>query len=44
MHIAVYKVPTEVTIPTLKKLRDNAYTVEFNTIVKIGCTHMDAHP
>ncbi|WP_144893783.1 class II fumarate hydratase [Flavobacterium tiangeerense] len=47
MHIAGYKVLTEVTIPSIEKLRDTLHTkaIEFNTIVKIGRTHMmDATP
>jgi fumarate hydratase class II len=47
MHIAAYKAVVEVTIPGVEKLRDtlHAKAVEFNTIVKIGRTHlMDATP
>ncbi|VXB71533.1 fumarate hydratase (fumarase C),aerobic Class II [Flavobacterium sp. 9R] len=47
MHIAVYKVITEITLPGVEKLRDTLKTkVEtFNDIVKIGRTHlMDATP
>lgn len=47
MHIAGYKVLNEVTIPSIEKLRDTLHTkaIEFNTIVKIGRTHMmDATP
>jgi fumarate hydratase, class II len=47
MHIACYKMITEVTIPGVKKLRDtlNQKAGEFKTVVKIGRTHlMDATP
>jgi fumarate hydratase class II len=45
MHIAAYKAVVEVTIPGVEKLRDtlHAKAIEFNTVVKIGRTHlMDA--
>ena len=47
MHIAAYKVTTEVTLPGIKKLRDTlAKKVdEFKSITKTGRTHfMDATP
>jgi fumarate hydratase class II len=47
MHIAAYKMTTEVTLPGIKKLRDALQTkvVEFKDIVKTGRTHfMDATP
>ena len=47
MHIAVYKMIVEVTLPGVKKLRDtlDAKSKEFNDVVKIGRTHlMDATP
>ena len=47
MHIAAYKVVVETTIPAVEKLRDTlqAKAAEFNTVVKIGRTHlMDATP
>jgi fumarate hydratase class II len=47
MHIAAYKAVVEVTIPGVEKLRDtlHAKAIEFNTVVKIGRTHlMDATP
>ena len=47
MHIAVYKMLVEVTIPNLKKLRDalDKKAKEFKHVVKIGRTHlMDATP
>jgi fumarate hydratase, class II len=47
MHIAAYKMATEVTIPGMKKLRDALAkkTQEFATVVKTGRTHfMDATP
>ena len=47
MHIAAYKTIVEVTIPSIEKLRDTlqAKATEFNTVVKIGRTHlMDATP
>ncbi|HRN43629.1 MAG TPA: lyase family protein, partial [Flavobacterium sp.] len=47
MHIAAYKAVVEITIPGVEKLRDtlHAKAVEFNTVVKIGRTHlMDATP
>lgn len=47
MHIAVYKIITEITLPGVEKLRDtlNAKAEAFNEIVKIGRTHlMDATP
>jgi fumarate hydratase class II len=47
MHIAAYKLLTEVTIPGIKKLRDTlaAKSREFMNVVKIGRTHfMDATP
>jgi len=47
MHIAAYKAVVETTIPGVEKLRDTlqAKAAEFNTVVKIGRTHlMDATP
>lgn len=47
MHIAAYKLTTEVTIPGVKKLRDTlaAKSEDFKDIVKTGRTHfMDATP
>ncbi|MBA4276029.1 class II fumarate hydratase [Flavobacterium sp.] len=47
MHIAAYKTVVESTIPAVEKLRDTlqAKAKEFNTVVKIGRTHlMDATP
>lgn len=47
MHIAAYKILTEVTIPGIQKLRDtlSAKSREFMHVVKIGRTHfMDATP
>nr|WP_314837991.1 class II fumarate hydratase [uncultured Flavobacterium sp.] len=47
MHIAAYKIIVESTIPNIEKLRDTLYkkAIEFNTIIKIGRTHMmDATP
>ncbi|CAN5467794.1 class II fumarate hydratase [soil metagenome] len=47
MHIAAYKILTEVTIPGIEKLRDTlaAKSKEFMHVVKIGRTHfMDATP
>src|SRR5438270_10513986 len=47
MHIAAYKILSEVTIPGIKKLRDTlaAKSKEFMQVVKIGRTHfMDATP
>ncbi|SHM37100.1 class II fumarate hydratase [Flavobacterium xinjiangense] len=47
MHIAAYKAVVEITIPGVEKLRDtlHAKALEFNTVVKIGRTHlMDATP
>ncbi len=47
MHIAAYKVLTEVTLPGMEKLRDTLArkSREFMEIVKIGRTHfMDATP
>lgn len=47
MHIAAYKVLTEVTIPGVKDLRDTLKSKadEFMEVVKIGRTHwMDATP
>jgi fumarate hydratase, class II len=47
MHIAAYKMLSELTIPALKKLRDvlDAKSREFMHVVKIGRTHfMDATP
>jgi fumarate hydratase, class II len=47
MHIAAYKILTEVTIPGIKQLRDTlaAKSKEFMHVVKIGRTHfMDATP
>jgi fumarate hydratase, class II len=47
MHIAAYKMLSELTIPALKKLRDTlaAKSKEFMHVVKIGRTHfMDATP
>lgn len=47
MHIAAYKMVTEVTIPGVEKLRDTlkAKAEAFKDVVKIGRTHlMDATP
>lgn len=47
MHIAAYKVLSEVTLPGIKKLRDTLAekSKEFMHVVKIGRTHfMDATP
>lgn len=47
MHIASYKTVVEVTIPGVERLRDTLQkkAVQFNTVVKIGRTHlMDATP
>ena len=47
MHIAIYKKIVEVTIPGLRQLRNtlNEKVTQFNTVVKIGRTHlMDATP
>ena len=47
MHIAAYKAVVETTIPAIEKLRDTLFgkAKEFNTVVKIGRTHlMDATP
>ena len=47
MHIAAYKILTEVTIPGIEKLRDTlaAKSKEYMQVVKIGRTHfMDATP
>jgi fumarate hydratase class II len=47
MHIAAYKLLTEVTIPGIERLRDTleAKSKEFMNVVKIGRTHfMDATP
>ncbi|MCC6815114.1 MAG: class II fumarate hydratase [Saprospiraceae bacterium] len=47
MHIAAYKILTEVTIPGIKKLRDTLHhkSIQFMHVVKIGRTHlMDATP
>ncbi|MCW3115688.1 MAG: fumC [Segetibacter sp.] len=47
MHIAAYKILSEVTIPGIEKLRDTlaAKSKEFMHVVKIGRTHfMDATP
>jgi len=47
MHIAAYKAVVEITIPGVEKLRDTlqAKAAEFNTLIKIGRTHlMDATP
>ncbi|MGB5479802.1 MAG: class II fumarate hydratase [Eudoraea sp.] len=47
MHIAIYKKIVEVTIPGLRQLRNtlNEKATQFNTVVKIGRTHlMDATP
>ncbi len=47
MHIAAYKLITEVTIPGVENLRNTlkAKTMEFMKVVKIGRTHlMDATP
>jgi fumarate hydratase class II len=47
MHIAAYKILTDVTIPGIQKLRDTlaAKSKEFMKVVKIGRTHlMDATP
>lgn len=47
MHIAAYKILTEVTVPGIKKLRDTLAekSNQFMHVVKIGRTHfMDATP
>ena len=47
MHMAAYKVLTEITIPGVKKLRNTLIkkVVDFKDIIKIGRTHwMDATP
>ena len=47
MHIAAYKILSEVTLPGIKKLRDTlaAKSKQFMNVVKIGRTHlMDATP
>lgn len=47
MHIAAYKVITEITIPGVKDLRDTLKTLsdKYMNVVKIGRTHwMDATP
>lgn len=47
MHIAAYKILTEVTIPGIEKLRDTlqAKSTKYMHVVKIGRTHfMDATP
>lgn len=47
MHIAAYKKLIDVTIPGIKQLRNTLHSKaqEFNTVVKIGRTHlMDATP
>ena len=47
MHIAAYKILSELTIPGIQKLRDTltAKSIEFMQVVKIGRTHfMDATP
>ena len=47
MHIAAYKILSEITIPGIQKLRDTltAKSIEFMQVVKIGRTHfMDATP
>lgn len=47
MHIAAYKILTEITIPGIEKLRDTlaAKSKEYMHVVKIGRTHfMDATP
>jgi fumarate hydratase, class II len=47
MHIAAYKLASEVTLPGMKKLREtmSAKATEFKSIVKTGRTHfMDATP
>ncbi|MCU0432451.1 MAG: class II fumarate hydratase [Bacteroidia bacterium] len=47
MHIAAYKLTTEVTLPGIQRLRDSLAkkAAEFATIVKTGRTHfMDATP
>jgi len=47
MHIAAYKILTDVTLPGIQKLRDTlaAKSKEFMHVVKIGRTHlMDATP
>ena len=47
MYIAAYKAVVETTIPSVEKLRDTllAKAAEFNSVVKIGRTHlMDATP
>jgi fumarate hydratase class II len=47
MHIAAYKIVTELTIPAIEKLKDTlkAKSKEFMHVVKIGRTHcMDATP
>jgi fumarate hydratase class II len=47
MHIAAYKKVAETTIPGVTQLRNTLHkkSIEFNTVVKIGRTHlMDATP
>lgn len=47
MHIACYKMISDVTIPGVEKLRDTllAKSIEFKDVIKIGRTHlMDATP
>ncbi len=47
MHIAAYKILSEITLPGIKKLRDTlaAKSKQFMNVVKIGRTHlMDATP
>jgi fumarate hydratase, class II len=47
MHIAAYKLVSEITLPGMQKLRDTIHkkSIEFNDIVKTGRTHfMDATP
>ena len=47
MHIAAYKILTEVTIPGIEKLRDTLQvkSIQYMHVVKIGRTHfMDATP
>ena len=47
MHIAAYKILSELTIPGIQKLRDTLTekSIEFMQVVKIGRTHfMDATP
>jgi fumarate hydratase class II len=47
MHIAAFKILTEVTIPGIEQLRDTFKdkSIEFKSVVKIGRTHlMDATP